>query len=149
MVWLVWNFHRSLQFPAIFNAHFTQSTKGLHLPDLFAYMTSQYTRFLICQGSLTCPLLSPKYRATGSPDWIRGSWWSLSLLRFKLRTNWNGSNSRTSWKPLEVNARGLCLNPNHDWVNHFPTGDGQVVWTNLFLPVFGSTNIYFMYVMSL
>lgn len=29
---------------------------------------------------LTCPRLIPKYRATGSPAWIRGSWLSRSLL---------------------------------------------------------------------
>lgn len=47
---------------------------------------------------LTCPLLSPKYRATGSPDWIRGSWCSFSLLQVLLRVCSPRKNKQTSKK---------------------------------------------------
>jgi hypothetical protein len=39
----------------------------------------------------TCPLLSPKYLATGSPAWILISWFSLSLLGRVKDTTHNGS----------------------------------------------------------
>lgn len=48
---------------------------------------------------LTCPRLRPKYRATGSPCWIRGNWDSFSLLRVRSRV-------KVKWELKDTGQKG-------------------------------------------
>ena len=62
----------------------------------------------------TCPLFKPKYRATGSPACMRGSWWSFSLYRSRSSCFSSGVSttcSGTSYKNEKSNyakARSGC-----------------------------------------